>query len=61
MAKLHRWSGWPGAYCLDCGAEHALENASALGWTDLKGNWDTEEHREIVAKADGECLAKEEK
>jgi hypothetical protein len=21
----HRWSGWPGAWCLDCGAECAEE------------------------------------
>jgi len=21
----HRWSGWPGAWCLDCGKEDALE------------------------------------
>lgn len=21
----HRWSGWPGAWCLDCGVEDALE------------------------------------
>jgi hypothetical protein len=21
----HRWSGWPGAWCLDCGAEDAGE------------------------------------
>jgi hypothetical protein len=24
-AKHHRFSGWPGAYCLDCGAEDAVE------------------------------------
>ena len=21
----HRWSGWPGAWCLDCGEEDATE------------------------------------
>lgn len=21
MKNEHRWSGWPGAWCLDCGAE----------------------------------------
>jgi hypothetical protein len=21
----HRWSGWPGAWCLDCGAEDPYE------------------------------------
>lgn len=24
-AKEHRWSGWPGAYCMDCGAEDKRE------------------------------------
>lgn len=23
----HRWSGWPGAFCLDCGTPHGLEDA----------------------------------
>jgi hypothetical protein len=23
----HRWSGWPGAWCLDCGCECNLESA----------------------------------
>lgn len=23
--RPHRWSGWPGAFCLDCGMEDALE------------------------------------
>jgi hypothetical protein len=25
----HRWSGWPGAFCLDCGLEDAMELAVA--------------------------------
>lgn len=25
----HRWSGWPGAWCLDCGAEDQNELALA--------------------------------
>jgi hypothetical protein len=25
----HRWSGWPGAWCLDCGIEDPLEAALA--------------------------------
>ncbi len=24
-SREHRWSGWPGARCLDCGAEDARE------------------------------------
>jgi hypothetical protein len=27
----HRWSGWPGAYCLDCGAEDPIEVCIADG------------------------------
>ena len=31
----HRWSGWPGAWCLDCGVEDANEVALADGvWVD---------------------------
>jgi hypothetical protein len=26
---MHRWSGWPGAWCLDCGCEDPYENAVA--------------------------------
>lgn len=25
----HRWSGWPGAWCLDCGREDPMEEALA--------------------------------
>ena len=27
----HRWSGWPGAWCLDCGIEDPTELALAEG------------------------------
>lgn len=27
----HRWSGWPGAYCLDCGCEDPFEATLAEG------------------------------
>ena len=27
----HRWSGWPGAWCLDCGCEDPAEIALADG------------------------------
>lgn len=27
----HRWSGWPGAWCLDCGCEDPTEIALAEG------------------------------
>jgi len=33
----HRWSGWPGAWCLDCGCEDPREIALALGSCDENG------------------------
>lgn len=27
----HRWSGWPGAWCLDCGCADPIEVAFASG------------------------------
>ena len=29
--NLHRWNGWPGAVCMDCGTEDAREACLALG------------------------------
>ena len=29
--STHRWSGWPGGYCLACGMEDPLEQAFAEG------------------------------
>jgi hypothetical protein len=29
--NTHNWSGWPGAFCLDCGIEDHLEQALADG------------------------------
>lgn len=29
MGMSHRWSGWPGAWCLDCGMEDPMEIALA--------------------------------
>lgn len=33
----HRWSGWPGAWCLDCGCSDPREDALALGQCDDDG------------------------
>ena len=48
----HRWSGWPGAYCMYCGTEDALEIAMADGWIDFDEDgkiiFDTKEHEEEV-------------
>lgn len=38
----HRWSGWPGAWCLDCGAEDLTELALA------DGAFDADEEGNIV-------------
>jgi len=33
----HRWSGWPGAWCLDCGCSDPREDAIADGLCDDDG------------------------
>lgn len=44
MAKEHHWSGWPGAYCIDCGSDDPMENALADNLYDAwEGKWLTEE------------------
>lgn len=34
----HRWSGWPGAWCLDCGADDPMELALADDQWDFEKN-----------------------
>jgi len=52
----HKWSGWPGAFCLLCHAEDALESALALGWYDpITDTFDTEEHKKEVIEAQNSC------
>lgn len=29
--SVHRWSGWPGAFCLNCGQEDGMELAIGSG------------------------------
>jgi hypothetical protein len=58
--KKHNWSGWPGAYCLDCGVEHASENALALDWVDVDENgetWKSPTLRQYIEFLDSHCLA----
>lgn len=31
MSTPHQWSGWPGAYCLRCGASDPIEEMLADG------------------------------
>lgn len=59
----HNWSGWPGAFCLRCGAEHALETAIAQGWFQPDqdspggGKWTHEAYKNYVHYVDGICGA----
>lgn len=40
----HKWSGWPGAFCLLCGADDMGELAIAGGALDpYTGEWESEE------------------
>lgn len=56
--RAHNWSGWPGAYCFNCGAENALENAIGLNWYNPgTDKWDTKEHQALVEKCDSDCKA----
>lgn len=55
----HDWSGWPGAVCLICGAEDAVENALALGWINpVTGEFDTVEHKKLVIEAQNNCIGR---
>lgn len=52
----HRWSGWPGAYCMYCGAEDPMELALADNWFEPYTEiWDCEEHKILVEKAQNNC------
>ena len=42
----HRWSGWPGAYCMYCFADDLIEIAIGNGYFDpFIDQWDSEEHK----------------
>ena len=52
----HRWSGWPGAFCMYCGSNDPMEYAIANNWYDpFENKWDTEEHRKIVEEIANDC------
>ena len=54
--SAHRFTGWPGAYCLDCGAEDAWETALALEWYDPYTEiWDTPEHKALPMTSVSNC------
>jgi len=52
----HRWSGWPGAFCMYCGTFDYLEQAVGEGWFDVTTEtWDTEEHRQQYEEQKNNC------
>ena len=58
----HRWSGWPGAYCLKCGSDDPIESALACPKCHVPGPDDKDqemklcpEHQEWV---DAKCPVK---
>jgi hypothetical protein len=53
-AHKHRWNGWPGAFCLKCGAEDPQEIAISQEWWDEDTGWCCEGHRKLVERAN-EC------
>jgi hypothetical protein len=59
VTKGHQWSGWPGAFCLRCGAGNVLETAVADSWLDFgEGQeevWRSEDHKELVHLCDDFC------
>jgi hypothetical protein len=67
MADTHRWSGWPGAFCLDCGAEDQREICvfeHDEGLTCVEGHYMCEEGHplaECKEHQNGPCPARQEK
>lgn len=49
----HRWSGWPGAWCLDCGIEDFMEVAIGISvYEPFTQEWkDTEESKKLQQTA----------
>lgn len=60
----HKWSGWPGAWCLDCGVECLIEAAICcqacqihLGPEDTFEEYLCSDHTQEACKHPGEDLA----
>ena len=53
VSRDHHWSGWPGAWCLDCGLEDPMEHALATNLYDpYTDTWeDTEQARTFREEA----------
>jgi hypothetical protein len=58
----HRWSGWPGAWCLDCGAPDPREGADGLNVDPMamqcREPW-SRRHDPYHRRADGEKADRE--
>lgn len=44
----HNWSGWPGAWCLNCGCGDPYELGMADGWIDFKDDGVSNQGLEVV-------------
>jgi len=54
--RQHRWSGWPGAWCLDCGLEDQLELALADGvYCPVENKWSDPKRKEEAIRLMAEC------
>lgn len=59
--QAHKWSGWPGAFCLKCGTSDTMEIAIGRGLFDpFTGEWESEEASEVYREtpclvSDAEC------
>jgi hypothetical protein len=54
----HRWSGWPGAWCLDCGCGDPAEDAVCDTAFDVyEGKWDSPEAEAAWQARNSEALA----
>lgn len=52
LRRAHRWSGWPGAFCLRCGAGHRMEEAIADNAFDPYTNtWASPEYEQEYAES----------
>lgn len=52
----HRWSGWPGAWCLDCGIEDQFELAIGDGvYEPYKNRWTDEARRNAAERIMSTC------
>jgi hypothetical protein len=56
--KQHRWSGYPGAICLDCGVEDGMERALANGdYNPIENTWHGDTEAEYKRLYSRECTA----